>query len=126
QQPLAVMIATVDLLEKCAGAATHFTSQVSGGTAPYRYQWTFSGPLTGETNPTLTTTAGYVYTPFTLVVTDTNSYSTTSNNIAINVHSVPAAPQIDVASATNARTSVHAQIHAPESGVTYQWSVGNA
>jgi len=126
QQPLAVTIATADPLDKCAGQATHFTSQVGGGTAPYRYQWFFSSPLAGETGPALTTASGYAPVPFTLVVTDANGCSATSNGIVINSHPVPAIPQIDATAAACAGTSVRAQIHAPESGVTYQWSVGNA
>lgn len=73
------------------GQSITFTSTVSGGYAPYAYQWYLNGaPVSGATSPTWSftpTTAGIYYVR--LKVTDANNNVAESNTARITVSSVP-------------------------------------
>lgn len=74
-----------------AGGSVSFTSSVSGGTAPYSYQWYLDGaPVSGATSASWTFTPPsmgmyFVY----LKVTDANDVSAVSSSAKVTVVSVP-------------------------------------
>ncbi|MGQ9545353.1 MAG: InlB B-repeat-containing protein, partial [Candidatus Bathycorpusculaceae bacterium] len=73
------------------GQSVQFTSSVSGGTTPYKYQWYLGGvPVSGATSSswTFTPTATGIYYVY-LKVTDANNNTAQSDTARIVVSSVP-------------------------------------
>jgi PKD repeat protein len=89
------------------GQSVQFTSLVTGGTQPYKYQWYLDGvPVSGAngTSWTFTPTATGVYYVY-LNVTDANNNTVTSGTAKIVVSSIPVGGYaISLAKETSAST----------------------
>jgi hypothetical protein len=107
-----------------------FTSNVTGGLAPYTYQWYYTNgtAITSATASTLTYKANQTGTyNIYLNVTDSSNYKIQSNNATINVYSQPAVT-ISPAS-VNMTIGGTQQFNSSASGglipYTYQWYYAN-
>ncbi len=77
-----------------AGGSKQFNSAVTGGLAPYTYQWYYANgnAISGATTPTLVYKANFTGTySIYLNVTDSLNYRSQSNTAIINVYSQPVA-----------------------------------
>lgn len=101
----------------CIGQSITLTSTVSGGTAPYTYNWSSGNPTV---SPTTTTT-------YTLTVTDANGCTTTAQTVTVSVYpslNVTAqGPQIHCMGSTSTLSATGAGGNGGP--YTYSWSPGN-
>jgi hypothetical protein len=114
----------------CAGQTLNLSVNVTGGTPPYTYLWTYPDGFTTSTDPTIAINNvqqinGGVYS---LVVTDVNGCTSATSNTTVTVTEYPVAPT----SAQSDRTSVCAGDPGTitlsvtgGSGATLQWFTGS-
>ncbi|QHV97896.1 T9SS type A sorting domain-containing protein [Spirosoma endbachense] len=106
----------------CSGSSTTLTAGVSGGVAPYTYQWKQNSVNVGTTSNTLSVTAAGTYT---VEVTDSKSCKITSAGIAVTKIDAPPTPTIAASnSALNAGSSVVLQTSV-SADFSLQWLVNN-
>ena len=107
------------------GQSQSFTSIVSGGTAPYAYQWYLNGaPVSGATNPawTFTPPATGSYTVF-LIVIDSLGQQATEKSALLTVNALPAVSILPVSATIHVGDVIN--FNSAVSGGTppysYQW-----
>ncbi len=100
----------------CSNQSTSLDAGVSGGGAPYTYDWSDGVTTIGTSSPLVVTPAGT--TTFTVTVTDA-CLSTTTGTVTVTVNP---APSVSVSPTSGAYCSSAVAITASGTATTYAWS----
>lgn len=101
----------------CQGDTIMFTSEVSGGTAPYTYLWSDSLGTASTATPSVTEPGTYNYT---LTVRDANGQSATAN-VSVTISSPPVAGTLSAGSIICAGAPANAITVSGYTGAVLRW-----
>ncbi len=102
----------------CSGASTTLTATLSGGVAPFTYQWKQGTANTGTNNTLVATTAGL----YTVTVTDSKGCIGTSTSVTLTQKTAPTAV-VTPGGTTSISTGASVILSTPSAtGRSYQWS----